>query len=329
MQRRIVPSKVPSNLAMPSTPDAPFVALIGGANLDISAQPDQRALPGDSNPGRIHCSPGGVARNVAENLLRLGVDARLFSVLGDDAFAAVLRQAAKTIGLDLSGCTTLSGARSATYLSLHRVDGDMGVAVNDMGILEQLTPALLSPHAPTLRRATALVVDCNVRPDVLAWLCTTIRHPALFAEAVSVAKCRKLLPVLNGLHTLKANRMEAQALSGLDVNSPASACSAARALHQRGVRQVVISLGAEGVAWCDGTGVTGHRAAQPVRMVNATGAGDALLSGLVYGHLHAMPLDQSVRFAMACAELTLSSTFANAPALCEAAVHDHLDTNTP
>jgi pseudouridine kinase len=322
-----VPLKVPSNLAMPLQPDPAFVALIGGANLDISAQPSQPSLPGDSNPGRIHCSPGGVARNVAENLLRLGSDARLFSVLGDDAFAAVLREAANAIGLDITGCTTVAGARSATYLSLHGVDGDMGVAVNDMDILEQLTPALLTPHAPVLRRASALVVDCNVRPDVLQWLCSTVQHPVLFAEAVSVAKCHKLLPVLKGLHTLKANRMEAQALSGQDISSPASARAAALALHQRGVRQVVISLGADGAAWCDVHGITGHRAARPVSMVSATGAGDALLSGLVYGHLQAMPVDLSVRFAMACAELTLSSTFANAPELCVAAVQAHLDTN--
>ena len=302
---------------------ATYVALIGAANLDISAQSQAPALPGDSNPGRIHCSPGGVARNVAENLLRLGLNARLFSVLGDDVFGAVLRQSALAIGLDLGACATLTGQRTATYLSLHGTDGDMGVAVNDMGILEQLTPARLAPYAPVLAGAAALVVDSNLRPDLLAWLCAPGR--VVFAEAVSVAKCGKLLPVLHLLHTLKANRMEAQALCGQPITSVASAQAAALQLHQRGVQQVVISLGAEGAAWCDAQGTTGHRRAQTSRMASATGAGDALLSGLVYGHLRAMPLDLSVRFAMACAELTLSSTFANSPDLSVAAVHAHLE----
>jgi pseudouridine kinase len=173
------------------------------------------------------------------------------------------------------------------------------------------------------------VVDCNVRPDVLEWLCKEIHHPALFAEAVSVAKCYKLLPVLEHLHTLKANRMEAQALGGLSITDTASAQAAAKALHNRGVGRVVISLGAEGLAWCDEHGHSGHRSAQPITMASATGAGDALLSGLVYGHAQAMPLDLSVHFAMACAELTLSSTFANSPDLCVAAVRARLEpTNT-
>lgn len=311
-------------MAVPPTP--PYVALVGGANLDIAAHAHAPLLGGDSNPGRIACSPGGVARNVAENLLRLGLDARLLSVLGDDAFGQVLRQAAQAIGLDLRACPTIAGARTATYLSLHGADGDMGVAVNDMGILEHLTPELLESHRALLQGAHAVLVDCNVRPDVLAWMAETLPHQALFAEAVSVAKCSKLLPVLGALHTLKANRIEAQALSGLAIDGPQSAMAAARALQARGVRNVVISLGAQGAAWCDASGASGHRAAQPVHMASATGAGDALMAGLLYAHLHRMPMDPAIAWAMACAELTLSSTFANSPALTVSAVQAQLQT---
>ena len=305
-----------------------YVALIGGANLDISAHSHREPLMGDSNPGRIHCSPGGVARNVAENLVRLNQDARLVSVLGDDAFAAVLRQAAAASGLDLTGCTTLLGQRTATYLSLHGRDGDMDVAINDMAILEQMTPDLLRRQADLVRQAAVVVVDSNVRPDVLHWLCVDMAHPVVYAEAVSVAKCEKLLPVLGQLHTLKANRMEAQCLSGMHIDV-AAAEEAALRLHRRGVRQVLVSLGAQGVAWCDAAGTTGHQAAKPVTVVSATGAGDALLSGLVYGHLQGMALELSVCFAMACAELTLSSTFANSPALCVDAVQAQLQRPNP
>ena len=297
-----------------------YIALIGGANMDIAAHSTLAPVAGDSNPGRIVCSPGGVARNVAENLVRLGVDARLLSVLGDDVFGRALRQAAADIALDLSACSTIPGQRSATYLSLHGLDGDMGVAVNDMGILECLTPELLARHMPLLEGAAALVVDCNVRPDVLAWIGDHGADKPVFAEAVSVAKCHKLLPMLDRLHTLKANRLEAQSMSGIPIHSAQSAAEAARSLHQRGVRNVLISLGAVGVAWCDAAGVVGHQSAHPVQVVSATGAGDALLSGLVYAHLQGMALDQSVGWAMACAELTLSSPFATSPDLSVAAV---------
>ena len=121
----------------------PYIALLGGINMDVSVHAHDALRTGDSNPGRVQCSPGGVARNVAENLLRLGLDARLLGVLGDDVFGQALWQSGAAMGLDMRACLTLPGQRSATYVCLHQVDGDMDVAVNDMDIMDAFTPALL------------------------------------------------------------------------------------------------------------------------------------------------------------------------------------------
>ena len=307
----------------------PHIALLGGINMDVSVHAHSTLRAGDSNPGRVQCSPGGVARNVAENLLRLGLDARLLGVLGDDVFGQALWQFGAAIGLDMRACLTLPGQRTATYVCMHRADGDMDVAVNDMDIMDALTPALLQPQQALLRDAAVLVTDCNLRPDVWQWLATEVAHPALFAEAVSVAKCTRLGDVLAQLHTLKANRLEAQALCGRAIASVQEACDAALALHRRGVGRVLISLGAQGVAWCDADGRCGHRAARAVPVVSATGAGDALMSGLVYGHLQGWPLQEALAWAMACAEITLASTAANAPALSVQAVQNYMQHTTP
>lgn len=307
----------------------PHIALLGGINMDVSVHAHSTLRAGDSNTGRVQCSPGGVARNVAENLLRLGLDARLLGVLGDDVFGQSLWQSGAAIGLDMRACLTLPGQRTATYVCLHRADGDMDVAVNDMDIMDALTPALLQPQQALLRSAAVLVADCNLRPDVWQWLATEVAHPALFAEAVSVAKCTRLGDVLAQLHTLKANRLEAQALCGRAIASVQEACDAALALHRRGVGLVLISLGAQGVAWCDADGRCGHRAARAVPVVSATGAGDALMSGLVYGHLQGWPLQEALAWAMACAEITLASAAANAPALSVQAVQNYMQQTTP
>ncbi len=307
----------------------PHIALLGGINMDVSVHAHSALRAGDSNPGRVQCSPGGVARNVAENLLRLGADARLLGVLGDDVFGQALWQSGAAMGLDMRACLTLPGQRSATYVCLHQADGDVDVAVNDMDIMDALTPALLQPQLAPLRSATVLVADCNLRPDVWQWLATEVAHPALFAEAVSVAKCTRLGPVLAQIHTLKANRLEAQALCGRAIASVQDACYAALALHRKGTGRVLISLGAQGVAWCDADGRCGHRATRPVQVLSATGAGDALMGGLVYGHLQGWPLEAALAWAMSCAEITLTSPAANAPALSVQAVEQHMQHTTP
>lgn len=308
------------HLNMMAAQQPPSLWAVGGANLDIMAQTVAPLSLGDSNPGHVHSAPGGVARNVAHNLALLGHRPALVSVLGDDAQGYAVAQASAAVGVDMRWCPQLPGTRTATYLSLHGPDGDMAVAVNDMDILAQLDAQRLAPLMPHLRAAHALVLDANLHPDALACLLGADLHAPVLLDAVSSFKCPRLLPWLARIHTLKLNALEAQTLSGMPVPDAAAAQAAARALHQRGVRQVVVSLGAAGVAWCDAQGHTGQRAARPVQVVNTSGAGDALLAGLVHAQLQGWPLAHAVDWAMACSEITLQSPHANAPALSQAAV---------
>ena len=283
--------------------------------MDLIAQPTACLVPGDSSPGRIQSTPGGVARNVAENLARLGQAVQLLSVVGDDALGQSLVDRTHAVGVNVSAVQTVAGGTTSTYLSIHNPQGELEFAINDMGLLEQLTPSVLQGQAAVLRSANAIVVDANLSEVALAYLLGTDLGQPVFADAVSVAKCGRLKPWLAAVHLLKVNRLEAQALCGTPINTPADALVACRSLQGQGPRQVVVSLGADGVCWVDAKGAEGHCAAAPVDVVNVSGAGDALLAGLVFGQLQGWTLDTSVAFAMACAELTLGHPGANAPNL--------------
>ena len=62
--------------------EGPYVVVIGGANMDICGTSHDNLLLGDSNPGKVRTSAGGVGRNIAENLARLGSDTRLMTAVG-------------------------------------------------------------------------------------------------------------------------------------------------------------------------------------------------------------------------------------------------------
>lgn len=301
-----------------------YVVVIGGANMDIVAQAGTPLIESDSTPGNIRCAPGGVARNVAENLARLGQDARLVSVAGNDPFGTLLIQATCDAGVDVTDFRVLPTCRTSTYLSVHGVDGDMTVAVNDMGIIESITPDYLRSVQMRLQGASSWVLECNLPREAVQWLFENASKIPVFVDGVSTAKCSKLLPWLSHIHTLKVNALEAQTLSGLPVNSVHEAQLAAIALHHIGVHHVVISLGAAGACWCDANGLVGHQEAHKVTVVNTSGAGDALLAGLVHANQIGMTLPEAVQWAMACAELTLSSTVANYSILSSSAVQSHL-----
>ena len=309
-------------------PATPYVLAVGAANMDIAGSSTHLLAAGDSTPGTVRCAAGGVARNVAENLARLGHRVYLLSAVSDDLFGRSLLESTAQAGVDVSGCWVLEGETTSTYLSLHGPDGDMLAAVNDMAILDHITPERLSAHAGLVANAAALLLDCNLSEAALAWLFAHAPGTPVFVDPVSAFKCRRLLLWLGQVFTLKANRLEAQALWGEPLHTDAAIQAAARWLHAQGVQQVVLSLGERGVYWSSrggaGDTTSGWQAALPVNVVNATGAGDALIAGLLHGHLQAAPLEQSVSFAVGCAALTLTATQANHPMLSVAAVRQLL-----
>ncbi|MBP6493358.1 MAG: hypothetical protein KA287_03885, partial [Rhodoferax sp.] len=292
-----------------------FVLVLGGANMDISGATERLLVAGDSNPGHIRCAPGGVARNVAENLARLGNDTRLITAVGDDLYGRSLLESTQKAGVDVQGCWVLAGESTSTYLSLHGPDGDMAVAVNDMRILERITPERLAVYADRVRHAAAMVVDCNLMPDALAWLFAQRQTTPVFVDCVSAFKCQRILPWLGQVHTLKVNRLEGQALCGSPVDTDESIEQAARWLHAQGVQQVIVSLGERGVYWSDKDAGDGWQHALVAEVVNVTGAGDALMAGVVHGFLHHQALPDAIPFALGCAALTVTSALANHPSL--------------
>ena len=293
------------------------VAVFGAANLDIAASARTTLAPGDSTPGHITSTAGGVGRNIAENLARLHYKTFLISAVGDDLHGQFLLGHTRRAGVDTSACSVLSRINTGLYLSLNQPDGALLAAINDMAAIDLLTPSEIARHTAVFASASAWVVDCNLSEASIAWLMHNKAGKRVFVDGVSSSKCLKVAPHLAAVHTLKINRLEASALTGLDVANAAQAIAAAQSLCARGVENVVVSLGGGGVAWCqrssNSSGPSGHFPALKVAVVNSNGAGDALTAGLVHGALAGWPLAQSVRFANASAALTLTSRSANHP----------------
>lgn len=297
-------------------PQSPHrVLAVGAANMDVAGTTPHTLTRGDSTPGRIRHAPGGVARNVAENLARLGNPTTLVSAVGDDLFGRSVLAQTRAAGVNVDACWILAGQATSTYVSLHGPDGDMAAAINDMSILQCITPERLVLHTNLVSRAEVLMLDGNLGEAALAYLFGQARDTPVFVDPVSAFKCRRFLPWLGRVHTLKANRLEAGALCGRPVDTDAAVVAAASWLQAQGVRQVVLSLGERGVYWSGRDGPGAWQLPPRVQVVNTTGAGDALMAGLVHGHLHHMPLSQAVRFASGCAALTLTVAQANHPGL--------------
>lgn len=282
-----------------------YVAVIGGVNMDIGGRSFKKLRPHDSNPGTVQVSLGGVGRNIAHNLALLGIDVRFLTAFGEDTYALRIEASCRSLGIDISHARKIPDAATSTYLFLNDNDGDMAVALSDMTICEQITPAYLAANLTLLNNARIVLFDTNIPTAAIAYLTSHCTAP-LFADPVSVSKAKKLQPYLGKLHTLKPNRLEAQILSGVEIVDDASLHQAAQALLATGMHRVFISSGAKGVLACDQKQMIPMRPLL-AKVENVTGAGDAFMAGLAYSYLAEKDLRATTRFALGAAAVTVES----------------------
>lgn len=285
--------------------DTKPIVVVGGCNFDIYATSAEKLLEADSNPGAVTTSAGGVGRNIAENLARLQHPTIMLSALGDDAFSDAIRKNAAETGLDLSHCLVLPHLSTSVYVCINKPDGDIALAVSDMGICDQITPGYLSACSQVLEEAVCVVADANLTGDALAYLAAHYGEK-LFVDCVSATKVMKLSPILPHAYCLKANRSEASALSGVAIRTPEDAEKAAVVLHQAGVKLVIITLSENG-AYLSNETSEAIMPLMPGETLNTSGCGDAFFAGLVAAHTSTTDVKELLRNGLAMARLCAAS----------------------
>ena len=126
-----------------------------------------------------------------------------------------------------------------------------------------------------------------------------------FLDTVSGTKAMKIKDKIGAFHTIKPNRFEAELLSGIKIEDPADLLKASEYFLKKGVQRVFITLGEDGVFFNDGK-IHKLIPGPKVKVINATGAGDAFIAALACCYFHSFDIEESVRFSMAAAVLALS-----------------------
>jgi pseudouridine kinase len=282
------------------------VVAIGAANIDVQGFPERPLTMRDSNPGQVRTCPGGVARNIAENLARLGIPVALITALGDDPEGERIRESCRGPGISLEYSMTVKGHASSSYIAILDENGDLALALSDMSILEHLGEDHLRSCLPLLSQASVIVADACLTAGALRWLANELQGAKIYIDPVSTGKCPRMEEIAGRFYCIKMNRIEAAYLAGMPIENDSDLKEASRRLLIRGVKRLYITLGAEGVFFADEKHA-GKVPAFPVRPVSATGAGDAFTAAAVYGDLLGWSMEETTRFAVRASSLTLLS----------------------
>ncbi len=264
-------------------PDGRPILCIGASNLDRKLRSVQKLALGTSNPATQDESFGGVARNIAENLARLGAPVALITAVGNDASGRALLAHAEDAGIDTRGALRLDGASSGTYTAVLDQQGELVVALADMALNDKLSPGFLATRQQQRAGAALVVADMNLPLDTIAALLADAQQDgvALVLVAVSEPKMARLPERLLGVRLLILNEGELAVRVGRALESDAAIGAACAELQRQGAQDVIVTRGACGVMYTSPAGVM-RLAAPAVSVVDVTGAGDAFAAAVCW-----------------------------------------------
>lgn len=303
------------------------VLVIGATLLDTKGKPVAGLEPGTSNPAEIRSTRGGTARNVAENLARLGAEVVLISAVGDDPTGRQLLIQTAEAGVNLDTVEMLPGRTTGSYIALLEADGLLSVALDDVRVMDVITPDFLNRHRALFRDAAMVMFDGSLSEAAMKTAVRLAREYGvpLCADPASARLAWKLRPYLSDCHLLVPNQVEvaelcAVAFPGYD---PAASLPLARRLVAAGVGMVVVTLSDFGLDYATGDEV-GYIPPSHTQMVDSTGTGDAVTAAIIFGLLNDLPPIEAIRLGAAAAALTLQTSETVVTDLSLDLLYDHL-----
>ena len=278
------------------------VICVGGTTVDFHAEVNGAIRMRSSNPGQFSMSPGGVARNIAENSARLGLPTALLSWVGTDILSEWVLERTQTVGVDVRTVRRSESSALGRYLSVLEA-GEPLVSVSDFGSIERVEGAEVERALESVRgveemRPTVVVADCNLGREALqACLDWSDRWSVpCIVDPVSVAKLERLYTLHGTITVLTPNAEEASTLLARRADLP-------------DIETWVVTRGASGAAiWSDGAPIVRLVVGCAQRVVNANGAGDAFIAGLIAGLSEGVELDGAVRWGVAAGSLAVTSS---------------------
>lgn len=281
------------------------ITVIGGSNIDIQGVPNNALVMFDSNPGKVDISLGGVGRNIAENICKLGIDTKLISAVGNDLYGNQILSECKSFGIDVTDCYISNEIPTSMYISILNDVNDMQVAISHMDILEKIDVDYINSKHQYINDSLAIVIDTNLSKEVIDYITSTYSHIPIFVDTVSTTKCMKIKDIISKFNTIKLNKYEAEALCAIKINTIDDLELCSKHLISQGVEKVFITLGKDGV-FCATNDTNIKIDSVKVDIVSATGAGDAFTAGLVYSYLNGFDIEYSAKFSMAASIIALS-----------------------
>ena len=277
---------------------------IGGAHIDRRAFLKAPHQIHTSNPARVFEEVGGGMFNAARAIRSAGLNVSLLSARGGDLSANTIEAAIKDSNITDKSSVYLDRT-SPSYTAMIGHDGELITAFADMDLYEfAIARALKRSHiAADLQATKSVLIDANIASETLVHIAEMVPKKPIFAMAISASKVGRMRAVLGELYVLYMNKYEAEALSKVSAEKPRDMI---KALRQQGLIRGIITNGGKTLWAFEHDHIIELMPPQPSKIVDVTGAGDAL-AGTVTAHiLRGAAFEDAIKLGMRAASYVIT-----------------------
>ncbi|MCU0072798.1 ribokinase [Pseudomonas koreensis] len=281
------------------------VVVIGSLNMDLVTRAPRLPRGGETLIGHSFATvSGGKGANQAVAAARLGAQVSMVGCVGNDAYGVQLRDALLAEQID---CQAVSVVEDSSGVALIVVDDNSQNAIVIVaGANGSMTPAVIDRFDAVLQAADVIICQLEI-PDATVGHALKRGRELGKTVILNPAPASRPLPAdwFAAIDYLIPNESEAAALSGMAVDSLETAEKAAAYLISLGAGKVIITLGAQGSLFANGTGYQ-HFPAPKVKAVDTTAAGDTFVGGFAAALAAGRTEAEAIRFGQVAAALSVT-----------------------
>lgn len=282
------------------------ILVVGSSNTDLILKVPDIPKPGETVLGtEFLTAPGGKGANQAVAAARTGGEVSFIAAVGDDDYGRNSMEGYRLDGIDTSHIKVCGNVPSGIALINVSSGGENAITVAP-GANHRLEPEDLRAAEEAFRQADILLVQLEIPYETVY-------------EAIKIASSYDLLIILNpapagdlpdkilqDVDILTPNETEAEKLTGIPAASDEGAAEACSYLHGKGVKKVILTMGAKGAYLSDpGNGIRQSVPGFSMKAVDTTAAGDVFNGALAVSLNEGAGLPAAVRFAHAAAALSI------------------------
>ena len=285
--------------------DTGKLVVLGSINADHILNINQFPQPGETVIGKQYTVAfGGKGANQAVAAGRAGADISFIACVGDDDIGERVRQQLASDNIDTSPVEAITDTTTGVALIFVNAEGENVIGI-DAGANKAVTPDYLNRYQQNIVDASALLMQLESPLETVIAAAKLAKQHNTQVILNPAPACELPDELLSLVDMITPNETEAERLTGIQVNNNEDAQRAAKALHDKGIETVIITLGSKGV-WLsqqgEGKQVSGFR----VKAVDTIAAGDTFNGALVTALLEGAAMDKAVRFAHAAAAIAVT-----------------------